>query len=116
MSLLYVNENGATIGIEANRCIVQYKDAEVEKKPYVRKGAKVNYQNKIDAKICDIRRWIEQPKSASDYSIQELLKIEKEAIDNNAKYDKQELDKFIKYNKFIRGLEILLNNYLNKNG
>ena len=26
MSLLYVNENGATIGIEANRCIVQYKD------------------------------------------------------------------------------------------
>lgn len=26
MSLLYVNENGASIGIEANRCIVQYKD------------------------------------------------------------------------------------------
>lgn len=74
----------------------------------VRKGAKVNYQNKIDAKICDIRRWIEQPKSASDYDIQELLKIEKEAIDNNAKYNKQELDNFIKYNEFIRGLETLL--------
>ena len=76
----------------------------------------VNTIKKIDAKICDIRRWIEKPKSANDYSIQELLKIEKEAIDSNAKYDKQELDKFIKYNEFIRGLETLLNNYLNKNG
>lgn len=81
----------------------------------VKKGAKINYQNKIDAKICDIRRWMKQPKSASDYEIQELLKIEKEAIDNNAKYDKRELDKFINYNKFIRDLETLLNNYLNKN-
>ena len=26
MSLLYVNENGCTIGIEANRCIVKYPD------------------------------------------------------------------------------------------
>lgn len=26
MSLLYVNENGAVIGVEANRCIVKYKD------------------------------------------------------------------------------------------
>lgn len=26
MSLLYINENGATIGIEANRCTVNYKD------------------------------------------------------------------------------------------
>ena len=42
--------------------------------------------------------------------------LEKEAIDNNAKYDKQELDKFIKYNEFIRSLEALLKNYLNKNG
>lgn len=73
----------------------------------------INYQNKIDAKINDISRLIKQPNSASYYSIQELLKIEKEAIDNNAKYDKQKLDKFIKYNEFIKGLEILLNNYLN---
>ena len=82
----------------------------------VRKGAKINYQNKIDAKICDIRRWIEQPKFASDYEIQELLKIEKEAIENNAEYDKQKLDKFVQYNKFIKGLGALLDNYLNKNG
>ena len=26
MSLLYVNENGAVIGIEGNRCTVKYKD------------------------------------------------------------------------------------------
>ena len=26
MSLLYVNENGATIGVEANKCVVQYRD------------------------------------------------------------------------------------------
>ena len=26
MGLLYINENGATIGIEANRCTVNYKD------------------------------------------------------------------------------------------
>ena len=26
MSLLYVNENGAVIGVEGNRCVVQYKD------------------------------------------------------------------------------------------
>ena len=26
MSLLYVNENGATIGVEATKCVVQYRD------------------------------------------------------------------------------------------
>lgn len=26
MGLLYVNENGATIGVEANQCTVKYKD------------------------------------------------------------------------------------------
>ncbi len=26
MSLLFVNENSATIGIESNRCVVQYAD------------------------------------------------------------------------------------------
>nr|DAH86707.1 MAG TPA: hypothetical protein [Caudoviricetes sp.] len=82
----------------------------------VKKEAKINYQNKINAKIQDIKRWIEQPKAANDYNIQELLKIEKEAIDNNVKYDKQELYKFIKYNDFIKDLETLLKKYLNKNG
>lgn len=26
MSLLYVNEDGAVIGLEANRCMIKYKD------------------------------------------------------------------------------------------
>ena len=26
MGFLYVNENGATIGVEANQCTVNYKD------------------------------------------------------------------------------------------
>lgn len=82
----------------------------------VRKGAKINYQHKIDAKISDIRRWIERPRSASDYDMQELLKIEKEAIDNNAEYNKQKLEEFIEYNKFIRNLEELLNAYQSKQG
>ena len=46
--------------------------------------------------------------------MQELYKIEKEAIDNKAEYDKQELEKFIEYNKFIRNLEELFNAYQNK--
>ena len=82
----------------------------------VKKGARINYQNKIDAKICDIRKWIERPRSASDYEMQELYKIEKEAIDNNAEYNKQELEEFIEYNKFIRNLEELLNAYQSKQG
>lgn len=82
----------------------------------VKKGARINYQNKIDAKISDIRRWIERPRSASDYYMQELLKIEKEAIDNNAEYNKQKLEEFIEYNKFIRNLEELLNAYQSKQG
>lgn len=81
----------------------------------VKKNAKINYQNKIDAKICDIRKWMNEPCAASEYQIQELLGIEKEAIDNNAEYDKQKLEDFLQYNKFIKGLEILLKTYLRNN-
>ena len=48
--------------------------------------------------------------------MQELFKIEKEAIDNNAECNKQELEEFIEYNKFIRNLEELLNAYQSKQG
>lgn len=78
----------------------------------VKKDAKINYQNKINAKIYDIKKWIQYPKPASDYEIEELLNIEKEAIENNAKYDKCEFDKFIKKNIFIKELKRIYNFYL----
>ena len=78
----------------------------------VKKDAKINYQNKINAKISDIKKWMNYPDPASDYEIEELLNIEKEAIENNAEYDKCELDKFIKKNIFIKELKNIYNSYL----
>lgn len=96
-------------------CIKLYNDHNY---PYgiviVKRGAKINYQNKIDAKISDVKKWMKEPIPATDYEIEELLKIEKEAIDNKAEYDKQKLDEFIQYNSFIKVLKTLLDNYSNK--
>ena len=78
----------------------------------VKKDAKINYQNKIEAKISDIKKWMSYPDPASDYEIEELLNIEKEAIENNAEYDKCEFDKFIKKNIFIKELKNIYSSYL----
>ena len=52
------------------------------------------------------------PDPASYYEIEELLNIEKEAIENNAEYYKCEFDKFIKKNIFIKELKNIYSSYL----
>lgn len=80
----------------------------------VKKDAKINYKNKIDAKLYDIRQDINQPRFCSDYIIEELLNIEKEAIEKEANYDKRQLDATIKYNNFMKNLNRLANDYFNE--
>lgn len=77
----------------------------------VKKNAKLNYENKINAKISDIQKWVDYPRPASDYSIDELLKIEQEAKEKGANYDKDKLDKFIEFNKFLKHLQALADQY-----
>ena len=77
----------------------------------VRKNAKLNYENKINAKISDIQRWIDYPRPANDYEIGELLKIEQEANEKGANYDKDKLDKFVEFNKFLKHLQALADQY-----
>lgn len=77
----------------------------------VKKNAKLNYENKINAKISDIQKWVDYPRPASDYAIDELLKIEQEAKEKGADYDKDKLDKFIEFNKFLKHLQALADQY-----
>lgn len=77
----------------------------------VKRNAKLNYENKINAKISDIKKWVDYPRPASDYEIDELLKIEQEANEKGANYDKDKLDKFIEFNKFLKHLQALADQY-----
>ena len=77
----------------------------------VKKDAKINYANKINAKISDIWKAIHEPYSYGNYDVDKLLKIEKEAIENNAKYNKRKLDAIIKYNDFINNLKAITDKY-----
>ena len=77
----------------------------------VKRNAKLNYENKINAKISDIQKWVDYPRPASDYEIDELLKIEQEANEKGANYDKDKLDKFVEFNKFLKHLQALADQY-----
>lgn len=77
----------------------------------VKNDAKINYTNKINAKISDIWKDIDEPYSCGDYKVKELLEIEKEAVENNQKYNKKKLDAIIKYNNFISSLKELHDKY-----
>lgn len=78
----------------------------------VKKDAKINYKNKIDAKTNDILKGIHAPDSWADYKIEELLEIEKEAIENNAEYNKKKLDATIKCSNFVNYLKKIYNDYM----
>lgn len=77
----------------------------------IKRNAKLNYENKINAKISDIQKWVNYPRPASNYEIDELLKIEREAKEKGANYDKDKLDKFIEFNKFLKHLQALADQY-----
>ena len=70
----------------------------------VKKNAKINFENKINALASDIIKNIDTPYVQSDYQIEEILKLEKEALQNGAKYNKKRLDATIKYKKFMNNL------------
>lgn len=80
----------------------------------VRKDAKINYKNMIDAKLSDILKDIDSPNYACDYMIEELDKIIKEANDNNAEYDIKKANAIKKYNASMKELRKLSNSYLNE--
>ena len=53
MSLLYVNENGATIGVEANKCVVQYRDGMKKMIPIESlEGITIMGQSHLTTKVC----------------------------------------------------------------
>lgn len=70
----------------------------------VKKNAKINYENKINALASDIIKDIDTPYVKTDYQIEEILKLEKEAQTQKAKYNKKRLDAVIKYKKFMNNL------------
>ena len=70
----------------------------------VKKNAKINYENKINALATDIIKDIVTPYVGTDYQIEKILKLEKEAQKNNAKYNKKRLDTVVKYKKFMNNL------------
>ena len=70
MSLLYVNENGATIGIEANRCIVQYKDGMKKSIPIESlEGITIMGQSLSLIHICNIWRYSPRNGDGSDIDV-----------------------------------------------
>lgn len=78
----------------------------------LKKNAQINYDKKIKVKLSDMFKYnIETPKSASNYVVDEILELEKEAIKNNAIYDKEDLDKKLKLNEFINILELIYTAY-----
>lgn len=77
----------------------------------VKKDAKINYANKINAQINDIWKDIHEPYTYGDHKVEKLLEIEKEAIENNSKYNKRKLEAIIKYNNFINNLKAINDKY-----
>ena len=74
-----------------------------------KKEAKINYKNKINAKLYDIKKDIDKPTFCSDYYIEQLLELEREAIAQSADYDKKQLQATIKYNNFMKQLNKIAN-------
>lgn len=81
----------------------------------VKKGAEVNYKYKITNKIYENKRYTYSlPNSINDYTKNELLSLEKEAIEKNQEYDKFELDMFIKENDFLAKQREEYNEFMKK--
>ena len=80
----------------------------------IKKNAKINYENKINALATDIIKSIDVPYVTTDYQIEEILKLEKEAQENNAKYNKKRLDAVIKYKKFMNNLTEIYRKFINE--
>lgn len=80
----------------------------------IKKNAKINYENKINALVSDIIKDIHTPYVRTDYQIEELLKLEKEAQENKARYNKKRLDAAIKYKKFMNNLTELYKKFANE--
>lgn len=78
----------------------------------VRKDAKLNYNNMINAKIYDVLKDIQQPSSCFRSYIIELEHIEEDAKNNNAKYNEKKLDAVLKYNNFVENLKTIHDRYL----
>jgi len=82
----------------------------------VKKDAKVNYKYKISNKIYENRGsyGFRTPDSLNESYINELLTLEKEAIEKNQEYDKKQLDMFIKENEFLAKQRKAYNKFIKK--
>lgn len=82
----------------------------------VKKDAGVNYKYKIREKIYENRGSYNysKPSSINDYAREELLNLEKEAIERNQEYNKKELDMFIKENEFLSKQREEYNEFMEK--
>lgn len=80
----------------------------------LKKSAEVNYKYKISNKIYENRSGygFKIPDSLNDGYINELLILEKEAIEKNQEYDKKQLDIFIEENKFLAKQREEYNNFM----
>lgn len=81
----------------------------------VKKDAKYNYSNLIEAKLYDIVKDIRKPNYVNDYYINDLKRIQLEAIEKEAEFNKEKLDDIIKYNEFIKNLRDQCNEYIKAN-
>lgn len=82
----------------------------------VKKNANVNYKYKISNKIYENRSGygFKIPSSLNDSYINELLSLEKEAIEKKQEYDKNQLDMFIKENDFLAKQEKKYKKFMEK--
>lgn len=78
----------------------------------VRKDAKYNYNNLIEAKLYDIIKDTQKPNYSSDYYINDLKRIQLEAIEKGAEYDKEKLDDILKYNEFLKDIRNIVDQYI----
>lgn len=81
----------------------------------VKKEAVYSYNNLINAKINDVINYIRKPNYCSDYFINELIQIQKEADEKGCNYDKEKLNAILDYNKFMKELSNITDMYINKN-
>lgn len=82
----------------------------------VRKDAKYNYNNLIEAKLYDIIKDTQKPDYANDYYVNDLKRIQLEAIENKAEYNKEKLEDILKYNEFLKDMRNVVDKYIKTEG
>ena len=67
----------------------------------VKKEAKIDPDKKIQGQLQDMKVWMQEPISSSEYSMNQLKELLEQFDKDNITYDKKVVNKFIQYNEFL---------------